>query len=157
MRVHIRREVELQPESEGGYGYTPGCRGCLAAEANLPAVAHNEECRKRIESAMLSGGLDAHRVQAAVRKRKATEDLSGGHAASPKTEASASSTSTTLGQSTPPTTAMGSSDNSGKGEKRKAEEDLEGIDISSMITRFHSSVVIHLGSRHLMMCFVWTA
>jgi len=51
-RTYIRREVELRPVAEGGFGLTDGCRGCAAFREGKPAVAHSEACRTRIESAM---------------------------------------------------------------------------------------------------------
>ena len=46
-RVYIRREVELQR-----YGFTLGCRGCVAARDGGRAATHSDECRRRIEAAM---------------------------------------------------------------------------------------------------------
>ena len=50
-RVYIRKQVELAK-----YGMTEGCHGCVAAATGSRAVPHNEECRRRIETAM---GADA--------------------------------------------------------------------------------------------------
>eukprot|EP00971_Amphidinium_carterae_P282631 5611045-Amphidinium_carterae.1 len=58
-RVHIRKDVELQ-----AYGYTPGCPGCEAARVGLPARAHNEFCRQRIESEMARDGSLTRRREA---------------------------------------------------------------------------------------------
>jgi len=43
----IRRNVELAK-----YGYTEGCRGCMAASLGHTAVNHSPECRARIAEAM---------------------------------------------------------------------------------------------------------
>ena len=45
-RVYIRR-VELLK-----HGFTPGCPGCEAVQAETPPRGHTEPCRMRIETAM---------------------------------------------------------------------------------------------------------
>ncbi len=47
-RAYIRKDVELVR-----YGYTTGCQGCRAARLNSRAQPHNEQCRNRIQQAMI--------------------------------------------------------------------------------------------------------
>ena len=65
-RLYIRRDVELE-----NYGKTEGCKGCLACDLGHKAVAHTEECRRRIEAAMTQNAEkpeDQARVRAVRRK-----------------------------------------------------------------------------------------
>ena len=67
-RVYIRREVELRPRAEGGYGLTDGCPGCDAARSGLVPRPHSEACRRRIESEMLASRIGSDRVRAAQQR-----------------------------------------------------------------------------------------
>ena len=64
-RVYIRRNVELRK-----YGFTQGCRGCMAAETGNAPENHSEACRRRIESAMEADDVERARVEANRRARE---------------------------------------------------------------------------------------
>ena len=64
-RVYIRRNVELRK-----YGFTQGCRGCMAAETGHAPENHSEACRGRIESAMEADDVERARVEANRRARE---------------------------------------------------------------------------------------
>ena len=64
-RVYIRRNVELRK-----YGFTQGCRGCMAAETGYAPENHSEACRRRIESAMEADDVERARVEANRRVRE---------------------------------------------------------------------------------------
>ena len=57
-RVYIRRNVELRK-----FGFTQGCRGCVAAETGHTPENHSEACRRRIESAMEADDVERARVE----------------------------------------------------------------------------------------------
>ena len=109
-RVHIRREVELRPVAEGGFGCTDGCRGCEAARDGIPPVNHTETCRRRIEGAMAQSDAVAQRLQAAKRRRGADE-APGTQAAGEAEQSSSSSWPTqhdsAPGRNRPISTKMG--------------------------------------------------
>ena len=80
-RVYIRREVELRPVAEGGFGLTAGCRGCDAVQMGTAATAHSEDCRRRIEHAMLQQTQAAERVMAAKKEEARGGRPRGGRSA----------------------------------------------------------------------------
>ena len=51
-RDPIRRRARITREMVRMLVFTVGCEGCRAINRNLPAVNHNETCRKRFESHM---------------------------------------------------------------------------------------------------------
>ena len=46
-REVVPRRVRITREQVRMAGFTVGCPGCRAVNRGLPAVNHNEECRKR--------------------------------------------------------------------------------------------------------------
>ena len=64
-RAYIRRHVELRK-----YGFTQGCRGCMAAETGRAPENHSETCRQRIESAMGANEFERARVEVNRRARE---------------------------------------------------------------------------------------
>eukprot|EP00971_Amphidinium_carterae_P169918 3366718-Amphidinium_carterae.2 len=101
-RVYLRREVEMRPVAEGGYGLTENCRGCKAIQEGRTAIAHEEHCRRRVEAEMLRVGLDTHRVEAA-RKRKAdaTAERDEGIASAPVEDRDVAGTATASSSEVP--------------------------------------------------------
>ena len=68
-RIYIRRGIELQT-----FGYTDGCAGCDAAQANTDSNGHTEECRARLEAAIYQeapGRVEIARERYAKGKRVA--------------------------------------------------------------------------------------
>ena len=58
------RRIYVKPNDCLKYGYTDGCRGCMWLQHGLGAKAgHNDECRKRIETAFASDPDDKWRVE----------------------------------------------------------------------------------------------
>jgi len=53
---YIVRRMRINRETIRKLGFTVGCPGCRAVNRNLPAVNHNEECRKRIEEHLRNEG-----------------------------------------------------------------------------------------------------
>ena len=54
-RVHLRKNNEIRKDCE-----TPGCQGCLAvATENNRSISHNDEYRKRVESATRGDAVGA--------------------------------------------------------------------------------------------------
>ena len=45
---YIVRRVRITRETIRKLGFIVGCPGCRAVNRNMPAVNHNEECRKRM-------------------------------------------------------------------------------------------------------------
>ena len=65
-RIGARR-VYMSREDFVKYGYTPGCRGCLHAQAGLPYRGHTESCRSRMEG-------ELERREEGKRRMKAAND-----------------------------------------------------------------------------------
>ena len=104
--VYLRRDKELKK-----YGYTEDCQGCLAAQLDLPAARHSDECRNRITDAMRNDPIDRALVDWADDKAKDYDDLLPG--VRKKTDVSTGAKTNVSAPSTP--TASSSS-----GSKRPA-------------------------------------
>ena len=63
-RVYIRRDKELAK-----YGYTPGCPGCVVAQAGGRPQSHSFECRDRIQGRMEEDEEGKQRLTEAVLRR----------------------------------------------------------------------------------------
>ena len=70
---YIVRRARINRETIRKLGFTVGCPGCRAVNRNLPAVNHNEECRKRIEEHLRSQG-DPRMIQSDERFNRREED-----------------------------------------------------------------------------------
>ena len=56
------RNTRLTKDRLVRFGYTEGCRGCRAARTSRPPLPHSQECRSRIEEAIIAeGGEEAVR------------------------------------------------------------------------------------------------
>ena len=64
-RVYIRRNVVLRK-----YGFTQGCRGCMAAETGHAPENHSEARRRRVESAMEADDVERARIESNRRARE---------------------------------------------------------------------------------------
>ena len=110
-RVYIRRNVELRK-----YGFTQGCRGCMAAETGNAPENHSEACRRRIESAMEADDVERARVEANRRAREeagaARQPRAGGFEDLPVGETTADDNDADVGgaadDTAPPTQGAGS-------------------------------------------------
>ena len=101
-KVHIRAGVELKK-----FGYTDGCYGCAAARAGKRAQAHSEQCRERIEKAMVEDPQLSARIEQNWEKKDNAQGGSVSAApgvAEPSTSAVGTS-STSVGFSVPTTHA----------------------------------------------------
>ena len=67
------RRARINRETIRKLGFTVGCPGCRAVNRNLPAVNHNEECRRRIEDQLRNEG-DPRMVQSDERFNRREED-----------------------------------------------------------------------------------
>ena len=137
-RVYIRRNVELRK-----YGFTQGCRGCMAAETGNAPENHSEACRRRIESAMEADDVERARVEANRRAREeagaARQPRAGGFEDLPVGETTADDNDADVGgaadDTAPPTQGAGStalgvggSSSSTRPEARGAGSTAPGVD-----------------------------
>ena len=53
---YVPRRFRIQKGDLQKFGFTVGCPGCRAANRGLPAVGHNEECRRRIQEELEKAG-----------------------------------------------------------------------------------------------------
>jgi len=67
------RRVRITRETIRKLGFIVGCPGCRAVNRDMPAVNHNEECRKRIEEHLRNQG-DPRMVQSDERFNRREED-----------------------------------------------------------------------------------
>ena len=70
---YIVRRVRINRETIRKLGFTTGCPGCRAVNRNMPAVSHNEECRRRIEE-QLRNQKDPRMLQSDERFNRREED-----------------------------------------------------------------------------------
>ena len=60
----IKRRARISREDVIRVGFTHGCPGCIAISRNAPSQNHTEECRSRIENALINeGGVKAKRIK----------------------------------------------------------------------------------------------
>ncbi len=57
------RKMYLNRKDFEKYGYSVGCKGCHAAQANMRAQPHTGECRKRTEAAINADPAQATRIE----------------------------------------------------------------------------------------------
>ena len=112
------RRVRINKEDMDRVGMTPGCAGCEALSRGATARGHNEECRRRVESDMKVRKHPAHeraeeRMMTRLAEQLETNDTdkeeSQGHG----------------GESEHVDAAREVEERMVRGDKRKAEEDIE--------------------------------
>ena len=143
------RALYIKRKDVEQHGYTPGCPGCKAAQDGKRAVAHNEDCRKRVSELINPTRVKEHAERVAARseakremlKRQAEEQEGEG---SPKKVLVLPEEEADKSRKSPEGESQVSSPKKRKGDgqsrfKRIADEPVEQIDPSAVQTE----VVVH--------------